>query len=318
MRIPGVDKAKENLVKWAAREEWEEPHAEIYATHIEPVADIVDMSGDEIAALLGDSAVMLHFFITEDFFAARFGEEDELNLIDDYLKRRGWRETVSARRYLEALRDSHVSLYEIVDIDPGRSVTVRDLILGGEAVTVNEKLGSKSLARWDRVAARIVTVNGKELFTGGILRFRHEASQELLSVFDELATRMIEKLREEAEEGSEDLPLELERCGDISFGVCRAHRYSRNTGRSTRSCGCRLPCRSFATATTRRSSSARCASRSRETRRGWPQCSTGSRRSRGWRTTRRTGPGLHRARRSTGWMGMAMTLRRLKRTTPSP
>ncbi|MDE0390638.1 MAG: hypothetical protein OXI57_01045 [Rhodospirillales bacterium] len=210
MRIPGVDKAKENLVKWAAREEWEEPHAEIYATHIEPVADIVDMSGDEIAALLGDSAVMLHFFITEDFFAARFGEEDELNLIDDYLKRRGWRETVSARRYLEALRDSHVSLYEIVDIDPGRSVTVRDLILGGEAVTVNEKLGSKSLARWDRVAARIVTVNGKEVFTGGILRFRHEASQELLSAFDELANRMIEKLREEAEEGSEDLPLELE------------------------------------------------------------------------------------------------------------
>ena len=139
MRIPGVDKATENLVKWAARDEWEEPHAEIYAAHIDPAADIVDMSGDEIAELLGDSAIMLHVFITEDFFTARFGEDDELNLIDDYLKRRGWREAVSARRYLEALRDSHVSLYEIVDIDPGRSVTVRDLILGGEAVTVDER-----------------------------------------------------------------------------------------------------------------------------------------------------------------------------------
>jgi len=59
MRIPGVDKATENLAKWAGRDEWDEPHAEIYASHIDPVADLLDMSGDEIAALLGDSAVML-------------------------------------------------------------------------------------------------------------------------------------------------------------------------------------------------------------------------------------------------------------------
>ena len=181
MRIPGADKAIENLVKWAARDEWEGLQLEMYAAHIDPVADLMDMSGDDIAELLGDGALMLHVFITEDFCTARFGEDDEQNVIDDYLRRRGWRETVSARRYLEALRDSHVSLYEIVDIDPGRSVTVRDLLLGGEAVTVDERLGSKSLRRWDRVAARIVTVNGKEHFTGGTLRFRHEASQEFLS-----------------------------------------------------------------------------------------------------------------------------------------
>ena len=190
MRIPGIGKATENLAKWAEREEWEALQSEIYAAHIDPVADILDMSGDDIAELLGDSAFMLHVFITEDFLTARFGEDDQQNVIDDYLKRRGWREAVSARRYLEALKDSVVSLYEIVAIDPGRSVTVRDLILGGEAVTVNEKQGSQSLARWDRVAARIVTVNGKEHFTGGILRFRHEASEELLSVFDEMAERM--------------------------------------------------------------------------------------------------------------------------------
>ena len=41
-----------------------------------------------------------------------------------------------------------VSLYEVVGIDPGRSMTVRDLIRGGDAVTVHEKLGSKSAAPW--------------------------------------------------------------------------------------------------------------------------------------------------------------------------
>ena len=209
MGIPGIDKATENLVNWAARDEWQEPLLEVYAAHSDPVVDMVDMSGDDIANLLGDSAVMLHVFISEDFFTARFGEDDELNLIDDYLKRRGWRETVSARRYLEALRDSVVSLYEIVDIDPGRSVTVRDLILGGDAVTVNEKLGSQSAARWDRLAARIVTVNGRMHFTGGILHFRHEASQQLLSAFDEMAKQMKKELREEAGECGENSAIEL-------------------------------------------------------------------------------------------------------------
>ena len=210
MRIPGIDKATENLAKWAAKDEWEAYQSEIYAAHIDPVADALDMSGDDIAELLGDSAFMLHIFIIEDFLTARFGEDDQHNIIDDYLKRRGWREAVSARRYLEALKDSVVSLYEVVDVDPGRSVTVRDLILGGEAVTVNEKQGSQSLARWDRLAARIVTVNGKEHFTGGILRFRHEASQELLSLFDEMAERMKEELLEAAKETGDDATPELE------------------------------------------------------------------------------------------------------------
>ena len=104
---------------------------------------------------------MLSVFILEDFFTTRFGEHGELNVIDDYLKRRGWRESVPARRYLEALRDSIVSLYEVVDIVPGRRMTVRDLILGGDAVRVEEKLGSEGAAPWDRLAARVVAVNGK-------------------------------------------------------------------------------------------------------------------------------------------------------------
>ena len=69
----------------------------------------------------------MYAFITGEFFTARFGDDGKANIVDDYLRRRGWRETAPARRYLEALSDSTVSLYEVVDIDRGRSVTVRDL-----------------------------------------------------------------------------------------------------------------------------------------------------------------------------------------------
>ena len=65
------------------------------------------MSADVLDELPDESVGVLRVFILEDFFTARFGEQGERNVIDDYLKRRGWRESVPARRYLEALRDSH-------------------------------------------------------------------------------------------------------------------------------------------------------------------------------------------------------------------
>ena len=189
--------------------EWQ---LDIYNAHVAPVADILDVSEDEFEELLGDVADMLGVFVLEDFFTARFGEDGEVNVVDDYLKRRGWRETAPGRRYLESLRDSTVSLYEVVGIDPGRSMTVHDLIRGGDAVTVHEKLGSKSAAPWDRLAARVVQVNGKMYFTGAVLRFRHELSLLFLSVFDETATEMEEDIPEEARK-------EIEESADIRSTV---------------------------------------------------------------------------------------------------
>ena len=122
--------------------------SEAYAAHFEPAIDSLDLPDDALDVLPDDAAGMLSVFILEDFFTARFGEHGERNVIDDYLKRRGWRESVPARRYLAALRDSTVSL-----------------ILGGEAVRVEEKLGSQAAALWDRLAARVVAVHGKNRFT---------------------------------------------------------------------------------------------------------------------------------------------------------
>ena len=212
MSASRFDKATENLLRWSARNEWAEWQLGIYNAHVAPVADILDVAEDEFEELLGDVADMLGVFIVEDFFTARFGEDGEVNVVDDYLKRRGWRETAPGRSYLESLRDSTVSLYEVVGIDTGRSMTVRDLIRGGDAVTVHEKLGSKSAAPWDRLAARVVEVNGRMYFTGAVLRCRHELSLLFLSMFDETATEMEEDIPEEARR-------EIEKSADIRSAV---------------------------------------------------------------------------------------------------
>ena len=143
MRIPGADQAIGNVIKWSLKDEWEPYRAEVFAEHFGLVEEKLGISGDEALEAVGEAADMVFGFILEDFFAARFGEDGELNVVDDYLKRRGWREKPSGKRYLQALRDSVASVYEVVDLDPGRTMTVRDLILGGDPVTLEEKLGSE-------------------------------------------------------------------------------------------------------------------------------------------------------------------------------
>ena len=204
MRIAGRDQAIGNIVKWSARDDWAPYREQVFAEHLDSIADNFDLTGQELAETLGDAFDMLYGVILEDFFAARFGDDGDINVIDDYLKRRGWREKVPAKRYLTAIRDSVISLYEVVDLDPGRAMTVRDMIRGGDPVIVEEKMGSESAARWDRIAARLVTVNNKPCFTGGMLLLSHEASNKFLSVFEETTKAFRTKLRREAKKQGEN------------------------------------------------------------------------------------------------------------------
>ena len=116
---------------------------QVHADHFDAVGGTIDGDENELREALGDAADMLLVFIVEDFFTARFGERGELNVIDDYLEQRGWCESVQGGSYLEGLRDATPSLYEVIDSDPGRSLTVRDLIVDGEAVTVQALLSSR-------------------------------------------------------------------------------------------------------------------------------------------------------------------------------
>jgi SEC-C motif len=64
--------------------------------------------------------------------------------------------TPGERLYLELLRNTTMRLYEIMDLSPGESVTLRD-VLDNTRVTVNERSGSRSMQKYTLVAARIMT-----------------------------------------------------------------------------------------------------------------------------------------------------------------
>ena len=132
-----IDRATADLCAWAEREEWAMKRLEVLATHLSPVVDTPVLSPaaalDHLPAAVVEPVMV---FILEDFFTTRFGADGKINVIDAFLRRRGRRQSATARRYLNALRDSAVSLYEVVDVDRGRSVTVRDLVRGVEPVAV--------------------------------------------------------------------------------------------------------------------------------------------------------------------------------------
>ncbi len=181
-----TDKAIRNIMNWADRPEWSDEQAAAFDAHLAPLCERIGINEEELDQELTDQGYggMLFGIMFEDFLSRRLPPDDK-NIIDDYLKRRGWRESVPGRRYLQQLRDSLLSLYEIIDVAPGHHCEVRDLLRNGKVFRVHERMGTQNLVKWDHIAARVLGTHGKHTFSGGILMFPREAAQSLLEVLTE-------------------------------------------------------------------------------------------------------------------------------------
>jgi hypothetical protein len=98
--------------------------------------DIADVLGEEAATVLRGAAF-------EDPVAADLPREH--NSADDYLRRRGWKESTSTHDYMTALRRSIISLYEVSGLVPSQSMQLRDLVRDGELMRFLQKLSSVGL-----------------------------------------------------------------------------------------------------------------------------------------------------------------------------
>jgi hypothetical protein len=188
------------LIKWLGREEWRGSFEEVLNQHLGPACESAGIEFDEIAEILGDHHFMMLWACAFEDFLTRDCEPDGRNIVDDYLKRRGWKEPVANRQYMAALRASAMSLYEVSDIIPGRSFLARDLVRGGEPIRISERTATKSLTTWDRIGARVVELNGKLIIAGGLLPFTHEASEEVIRVLTAAKKRMRRELKKFAKE----------------------------------------------------------------------------------------------------------------------
>ncbi|KMS50661.1 MULTISPECIES: DUF2384 domain-containing protein [Sphingomonadaceae] len=175
------------LMKYVDREPWDEAMAEMLSAHLEPACEATGLEPDAIFEIIGDHwQGSLWGCAFEDLLTQEL-EPDGGNLVDDYLKRRGWNEKAPNKAYMRALRDTVMSLYEVSEVLPGQSMTLRDLLRDVAPVTVREHGATQTLVNWDKIAARIVDVNGRHGISGALLPFSAEGAARVIDAFSRLS-----------------------------------------------------------------------------------------------------------------------------------
>ena len=92
-------------------------------------------------------------------------EVEGTTVVDAYLDARGRRCSQEERSRLDAQRAAWLSVWEVEDIEPGKTLTLHDL-LSGERRTVQERGGAQVLIRRDALLARVVDHDGVSLVCG--------------------------------------------------------------------------------------------------------------------------------------------------------
>jgi len=100
-------------------------------------------------------------------------------VIARFLTERGHTLPGDERAILEEWQDAAVGLHEVLDLEPGRSLTLRD-VFTGETCAVREVRGSLSAARWDLLGARMIRVQGEPFLCGTITLFRPKDREGLV------------------------------------------------------------------------------------------------------------------------------------------
>jgi hypothetical protein len=168
------------LLAFIGREgDWSAQLQDVVAEHLMPALEEFEINHDDLAELLGAQwSGVLWGCGFEDFLGQHY--EDD-NIVDLYLKRGGWKETVLNRAYFTALRDARVSLYEVSDVQPGSSMVLRDLLSDAAPVTVREKSATRTLKQWDRIAVRVVVERDHHVISGALLPYSTDAADFLFA-----------------------------------------------------------------------------------------------------------------------------------------
>ena len=194
----------DGLMKWAAREPWRDRFEAILEDHVLPTCDETGLEPDEIISTLGEDLFMSSVWACafEDLLTREF--DDGSNIVDEYLKHRGSKETPSVRAYITALRNSVVSLYEVSDVVLDKSFRARDLVRGGEPVLISERSATRTLKQWDRFAGRVVQLGQRTQISGAVLSYEYETSENLIKGLRSIGKLTQKEKRELAKAIGED------------------------------------------------------------------------------------------------------------------
>jgi hypothetical protein len=168
-----IDKAIQHLMQFQVEQEpWSQLMEDFLTQMFAPLANRNDLSVEDAEnwIMASDYSDMAYGYLVDEFATTSWDGASE-NMIDEYLQQRGWREGAHGRRYLRALGSSELELWEVVAVKPDISVDIRRHGLESKPIRVKEQSASGSLQIWDCIAARVLRVDGRPMFAGGMLSF---------------------------------------------------------------------------------------------------------------------------------------------------
>jgi hypothetical protein len=135
---------------------------------------------DDPQEMLGGTALTLAFINFEDWFVCDYRNKDGDSIIDLYVGA-GDELPDEDIKALEAMRDSFVSLYEVVSTDG--EVTLKDILLDEKFPTKSDALSA--LNPGDIFAARFVEAGGERIMSRCVYPFTQGAKDRLLEFVDQ-------------------------------------------------------------------------------------------------------------------------------------
>lgn len=120
-----------------------------------------------------DQELLVNHFVASWVFFNWIPEEDfDLDYFDpqqtisqNYITIHGDRLTSEEKRFIAALNKTHYSFYSILAVEPEKSLTVKDILLG-TTHTIKERQGTYYLKRGDVTFSRILTLDNQSIFVG--------------------------------------------------------------------------------------------------------------------------------------------------------
>ena len=212
-----IDKAVQHLMQFPEQHaQWEHLFEEFLSQMFAPLANRYEISVDDVTdqIMQGYYGSMAFGYLFEEFATAAW-DGDEKSMLEEYLQKRGWREGAHGRRYLRALSTADVKLWEVVDVKPGVAVDIRLYDTHDKPTRVMEQSASANLHQWDCLAARVLRVDGRAMFAGGMLNFSPEQAGVIQRTLASSAETLKDVLSAAQEAGElEELPADLDACID--------------------------------------------------------------------------------------------------------
>jgi|GEM_PF-1559773 len=171
--------ALDHLTTWYFTPPWQARWEAHFRGTLEHLAESFNL---DKASLMDKSEREGWHVLLAQMLVERFAEMEfdtlPFNATDDYLKRRGWKESREGREYLTTLKEEPFSIYAVLAVKPGEGMTVQDLIRPCPAFEIHEVSGSQGTRPREYIFGKVVPVSGQFHFTGCVFRMRLNTALE--------------------------------------------------------------------------------------------------------------------------------------------